>query len=236
MTVDTLAQGILKVGTAIPDPPFELMDQGKPTGFDVEWMQAIAAELELEWQYTAYRGSDFNGIFDGLTRNEFDCVASGTTITADRSRIATFCDPYLNSGQSLVCNIDATPTLRSIDDLRTVVLAVQQGNTSQPVALKLKEEGRVADVRVYAYHDIGRMLDDLDAGKIGAIMKLAPVMHWFVRDRPHLRVVQEHITNETLAVSVAHGNRVLCDAINAAQVRLKTNGTLQRLSEKWLGT
>jgi hypothetical protein len=26
----------LTVGTALPDPPFELMQDGKPTGFDVE--------------------------------------------------------------------------------------------------------------------------------------------------------------------------------------------------------
>jgi hypothetical protein len=77
--------------------------------------------------------------------------------------------------------------VRSIDDLRGLVLAVQDGNTSQPVAQHLKDEGRVGDVRVYAYHDMTAMLDDLEAGRIGAIMKLAPVMHWFVRDRPHLR-------------------------------------------------
>lgn len=48
-----------------------------------------------------------------------------------------------------------------------------------PVALQLKADGRVADVRVYAYRDIGTMLDDLDAGRIAAVMKLAPVMRWY---------------------------------------------------------
>ncbi len=86
--------------------------------------------------------------------------------------------PYICSGQSLVCNVEATPHVRSIDDLHGMIVGVQQGNTSEPVAQRLKEEGRIAGVRTYAYHDIGVMLDDLAAGRIGAVMKLAPVMHW----------------------------------------------------------
>jgi hypothetical protein len=38
------------------------------------------------------------------------------------------------------------------------------------------------------------MLDDLQSGTIGAVMKLAPVMRWLIRNRPALRVAQEGIT------------------------------------------
>ncbi|MET0276801.1 MAG: ABC transporter substrate-binding protein [Pseudorhodoplanes sp.] len=236
MSISTITPGVLTVGSALPDPPFELLDHGKPAGFDVEWMQTIASELGLQWQLAPFRGTDFNAIFDGLAAASIDCIASGTTVTPDREKVAAFCEPYLRSGQSLVCNIEATPDLHSVDDLRGLVLAVQKGNTSEPVALRLKTEGLVADVRVYAYDGIGRMLDDLDAGKIGAIMKLAPVMHWFVRDRAKLRVVQENITDESLAVAVASGNDILRRAINEAQTRLAANGTLARLTRKWLGS
>jgi len=79
------------------------------------------------------------------------------------------------------------------------------------------------------------MLDDLDAGQIGAIMKLAPVMHWFTKDRPHLRVVQEGITQEDLAIAVGLSNEPLRRAIDDAQARLQANGTLPRLIAKWIG-
>jgi ABC-type amino acid transport substrate-binding protein len=236
MSALTITPGILQVGSALPDPPFEFVDNGKDRGFDIELMQAIASELRLQWRLVPYHGADFNDIFDGLAAGRVDCIASGTTVTPDRQRKARFCAPYLQSGQSLVCNIDATPQVRSIDDLRGMVLAVQAGNTSEPVAQRLKSEGRVADVRVYAYHDIATMLDDLDAGRIGAIMKLAPVMHWFIRDRPHLRVVQDRITQEDLAIATGLANEPLRRAIDAAQTRLRDNGTLPRLIETWIGT
>ena len=236
MSVSTTTSGFLTVGSALPDPPFEFVDHGNSAGFDIEWMQAIAAELSLQWRLVPFQGADFNDIFRGLASSRADCVASGTTVTPEREKIAAFCEPYLRSGQSLVCNIEATPDVHSVDDLRGMVLAVQKGNTSEPVAFRLKSEGRVADVRVYAYHDIGTMLDDLDAARIGAVMKLAPVMHWFVRDRPNLRVVQENITDESLAVAVSPGNGTLRQAINEAQSRLVANGTLSRLTKKWLGS
>ncbi len=236
MSVSTLTPGVLTVSSALPDPPFEFEDGGKPLGFDVEWTQAIAEQLGLRWRIAAYAGSDFNGIFEGLNSGVCDCIASGTTVTASRERVARFCAPYVRSGQSLVCNIAATPNIQSVGDLKGLVLAVQAGNTSEPVAEKLKAQGGVADVRVYAYHDITKMLDDLDAGRIGAIMKLAPVMRWFVRNRPNLRVVQENITNESLAIAVATGNEILRNAIDDAQARLQSDGTLSRLTDKWLGT
>jgi polar amino acid transport system substrate-binding protein len=231
----TTANGTLRVASAVPDPPFELERDGELTGFDIELTKALAATLGLEWQPRRYEGSDFNGIFDGLADGSWDVVASGTTITPERQHKADFCQPYLVSGQSLVCNLERTPHIRTVDDLAGQVIAVQRGNTSQPVVERLKAEGKVADVRLYPYHGIGDMLDDLEAGRIGAIMKLAPVMHWFTRDRPTLRVVQEGITREKLGICIKFGNAALREALDAAQARLSFDGTLQRLIAKWVG-
>ena len=127
VTFTTLSPGVLCVGAALPDPPFELVDGETPTGFDVELMRAICAELGLEWRLAHYTGKDFNGIFDGLSSGSWDCVASGTTITPERQAVAAFCEPYLQSGQNLVCNIEKTPGVHSIEDLSGMVIGVQHG-------------------------------------------------------------------------------------------------------------
>ena len=95
------------------------------------------------------------------------------------------------SGQSLVVDVTRHPNVRSVDDLRGLVIGVQQGNTSQPVADRLVAEGRAARVRVYPYDAINTALDDLSNGGCDAFMKLAPVMHWLTRDRPKLKVVAD---------------------------------------------
>jgi ABC-type amino acid transport substrate-binding protein len=233
MSLPTLAPGVLRVASAVPDPPFEFERSGELAGLDVDLMKAICADLGLSWLPCRYEGSDFNGIFGGLADGSWDGVASGTTVTADREKKADFCAPYLASGQSLVCNVKRTPEIRSVDDLVGQIIGVQRGNTSEPVAERLKAEGKAADVRVYPYHGVGDMLNDLEAGKIGAVMKLGPVMHWLTQQRPALRIVQTGITEEKLAICVRRGANALRTALDASQARLASSGALDHLVAGW---
>jgi ABC-type amino acid transport substrate-binding protein len=227
---------LLRVGAALPDPPFELIGANGPEGFDIELMRLIAKAVGRTWQLVTYTGGDFNGIFAGLDSGAYDCVASGTTITPQRQQAADFCAPYVLSGQSLTVDVTRHPNVRSVDDLRGLVIGVQQGNTSQPVADRLVAEGRAARVRVYPYDAINTALDDLSNGGCDAVMKLAPVMHWLTRDRPKLKVVQTGITRELLGVCVRRGDSELRDAIDKAQQALRDDGTLARLIARWLGS
>jgi polar amino acid transport system substrate-binding protein len=125
--------------------------------------------------------------------------------------------------------------VHGIGDLKGLVIGVQEGNTSQPVADKLVAEHRAARVRVYAYDEIEKALDDLSSGGCDAFMKLAPVTAWFVRDRPKLKVLQTGITAERLGICVRKGNAALHDAISKAQAALAADGTLAALIKQWLG-
>ncbi len=230
------AAPFLKVGAALPDPPFELMTKTGPSGFDIALMQRIAEKLGRDWQLVRYTGADFNGIFAGLESGAYDCIASGTTITQARERVADFCAPYVVSGQSLVVDTRRHPDVHGINDLKGLVIGVQKGNTSEPVAEKLVAEHRAAGVRIYAYDEIEKALDDLSTGGCDAFMKLAPVTEWFVRDRPKLRVVETGITRERLGISVRKGNTALREAIDTAQAALIADGTVPALIKQWLGT
>jgi ABC-type amino acid transport substrate-binding protein len=226
---------VLRVGAALPDPPFEFMTKDGPAGFDIALMKRIAEILGRKWQLVPYEGADFNGIFGGFDDGSYDCIASGTTITPGRRKIAAFCAPYAVSGQSLVVDVGRHPNVHGIADLKGLVIGVQQGNTSQPVADKLLAEHRAARVRVYAYDEIEKALDDLTSDGCDAFMKLAPVTAWFVRDRPKLKVVETGITVERLGICVRHGNTALRNAIDKAQAVLTADGTLAALIRQWLG-
>jgi polar amino acid transport system substrate-binding protein len=66
----------------------------------------------------------------GLDDGSYDCIASGTTVTPGRRKIADFCAPYAVSGQSLVVDVARHPNVRGIADLKGLVIGVQRGNTS----------------------------------------------------------------------------------------------------------
>jgi ABC-type amino acid transport substrate-binding protein len=226
---------LLKVGAALPDPPFELMTKDGPIGFDIALMQRIARKLGREWQLVPYRGTDFNGIFAGLDDGSYDCVASGTTITPERQKLADFCAPYAVSGQSLVVDANQHPQVRSTADLQGLVIGVQKGNTSEPVAERLVAQHRAARVRVYAYDAIETALDDLSTGGCDVFMKLAPVTAWLVHDRRNLKVVETGITRELLGICVRKGDTALAASIDEAQAALVADGTIGGLIKQWLG-
>ncbi len=235
MTGLTLKPGVLQVASAFPDPPFEVNIDGKDTGFDIELMQLICDDLRLAWHPIRYTGDDFNGIFDGLTDGSYDAVISGTTITPEREQVALFSIPYLEFNQGLAVNVSRNPQIKSVADLRGQVVGIQVGNTSDFVAKKLMSEGAIQDIRYYPYYGILSALDDLSAGRIGAFIKLFPVISWLVKERRGLAVIQQIPTHEKLGIAFAKTNVGLCTAVNEALANIKRRGIFGALYRKWFG-
>jgi polar amino acid transport system substrate-binding protein len=229
----TLTPGALTIASAYPDPPFDIIEGGAWSGFDIELMRAICAQLGLVLQPVRYSGADFNGIFDGLATSSYDAVISGTTITSERSAIVLFSQPYLEFNQGVAVNRRATANVASLGDLRGLTAGIQSGNTSDFVAKRLLAEGTIANIKYYPYHGIASALDDLEAGRIGLVIKLFPVISWLVKDRPQLSVALEVPTHEKLGIAFAKENQPLCDAVNRALARLRENGEFARLQARW---
>lgn len=226
---------MLRVGAALPDPPFEFPAGRGASGFDPEVMRVVAERLGRRYELVRYTGGDFDGIFAGLDAGEYDVVASGATITEHRRNLARFCRPYVRSGQSLVvASAHDVHPINSVDDLAGRTLGVQRGNTSEPVAMALRGDGKVGKVRHYDYDDIVHALDDVAAGKIDAFMKLAPVVRWLLRDRNDLQVAQTGITDERLGVAVALADEKLAEQIDGALDDMRADGTLASIGAQWL--
>jgi len=232
----TMVAGTLTVQSAYPDPPFDLMRNGVATGFDIELMRAVCACLGLELRPVAYEGDNFNDIFNGLIEGTCDAVISGTTITPERSAIVKFSQPYLVFNQGIAVNRRLTPKVASAADLRGLTAGIQSGNTSDIVARRLLAERVIADIHYYPYHGIMTALDDLEAGRIGLIIKLFPVISWLVRDRTDLAVVMQEPTHERLGIAFAPNRADLCDAVDDAIRQLRTAGKFAELQADWPGT
>ncbi len=229
----TLNSGALVVASAYPDPPFDLVENGSPGGFDIALMHAIATQLGLFLQPVRYTGDDFNGIFDGLAKGQYDAVISGTTITPERANIVLFSQPYAEFDQGIAVNRELTPNAAAVSDLRGLTAGIQSGNTSDLVARRLVAEGAIAGIRYYPYHGIATALDDLAAGRIGLVIKLHPVIAWLVKDRPRLKVALAVRTHERLGIAFAKTNAALRDAVDRTLTMLRANGELARLAAHW---
>jgi polar amino acid transport system substrate-binding protein len=234
--IATIESGTLTILSAYPDPPFDVIQDGVATGFDIELMRAVAGRLGLALRPTPYTGADFNGIFAALAQRGCDAIISGTTITPERAAIVRFSQPYLVFNQGVAVNRQLSPAVTSTADLRGLTAGIQSGNTSDIVARRLLAEGDIAGIRYYPYDGIGAALDDLVAGRIGLIIKLFPVISWLVKDRPKLAVPLQVPTQERLGIAFAKDRADLCDAVEAAIQALRDSGEFVRLQARWPGT
>jgi ABC-type amino acid transport substrate-binding protein len=157
-----------------------------------------------------YSGADFNGIFDGLAKGSHDCVISGTTITPERATVALFSQPYLEFNQGVAVNRLSTPNVSSLRDLHGLTAGIQSGNTSDFVAKRLLAEGAIAGIKYYPYHGIATALDDLEARRIGLVIKLFPVISWLVKDSSQLSVAKP--------AAVRGGQPRACDAARQRRI------------------
>jgi polar amino acid transport system substrate-binding protein len=95
----TLTAGKIVIGSDTAFPPFENVVSGTIEGFDVDLAAAIGKQIGLTTEFKTFK---FDALITGLqTGSEFDMVASGMTITAERMKQINFSDPYINSNQSL---------------------------------------------------------------------------------------------------------------------------------------
>ncbi len=230
----TLIPGTLSVASAYPDPPFELAD-GSETGFDIDLIRAISDHLGLKLHRERYLAENFDGIFDGLVNATYDAVISGTTITPGRSVIVRFSQPYIEFNQGVAVNRRVTPKASSPADLHGLTAGIQSGNTSDFVAKSWLAEGIIGKIQYYAYDGIQSALSDLNAGKIGLIIKLFPVISSLVKGHPDLAVVMQVPTHEQLGIAFAKQNSELCDAVNGALDALRTDGRFDQMRTRWFG-
>lgn len=207
--------------------------RGSENGFDIDLMRAICAHLGLQLQRQRYLADNFDGIFDGLASQTCDAVISGTTITPDRETIVRFSDPYLEFNQGVAVNRERTPNVSAEFDLHGLTAGIQVGNTSDYVARRWVARGVIADIRYYPYDGIQPALNDLEAGSIGLVIKLFPVITWLTKSRPKLSVVMQVPTDEKLGIAFAKDNIELCNAVNESLEMLHRGGEFDTLRARW---
>lgn len=224
---DIKAKGAIKVGLEGTYPPFNYQDEsGKLTGFEVELAQALAKELGVEAQF---QPTKWDGILAALESRRLDVVINQVTISDERRKKYDFSAPYTVSGiQALTRKADGD-SIKSAQDLAGKKVGVGLGTNYEQW---LRENVPQADVRTY--DDDPTKFQDLNVGRIDVILvdRLA-AFEMVAKTGGRLAVAGDAFSRQASGVALRKGNPELLAAIDAALARLKADGTLKQLSEKW---
>jgi len=219
--------GTLTVCSEVPYPPFEMEDgNGGYTGFDLDLVAAIAAELDLE---VDIQDVGFDGLQSGTTliAGTCDFGASAMTITEERKANLDFADPYYDSLQSLLVRADSG--IESIDDLAGKNVAVQQGTTGESYATE-----NATDAVLVQYPGDAEMWPALQAGQVDAILQDLPVNVEHEKADGDYTIVEEYETDEQYGFAFAKDERPnLRAAVNEALQSLRDSGEYDTIYDKY---
>ena len=90
--------GKIIAGSDLTFFPYEYMDNNRPAGFDIEFLDGLAKTMGLSAENLDTR---FPNLITGLQGGRFDIVNSSMYITAERLKVIDMI-PYLKSGESIL--------------------------------------------------------------------------------------------------------------------------------------
>lgn len=223
--------GTLNVGLEGTYPPFSFVDKdGKLTGFEVELSEALAKELGVK---VKLQPTKWDGILAALESKRLDVVVNQVTISDERKKKYDFSEPYTVSGiQALVQKKDAgkydTPA-----SLGGHKVGVGLG-TNYEQWLKVN----VPNAIVKTYDDDPTKYQDLRVGRIDAILvdrlaALELISKTKDSDKETLAVSGAPFSRQESGIALRKGEPELLDAINKALDKLRADGTLAKLSQKY---
>jgi ABC-type amino acid transport substrate-binding protein len=219
------SRGELVIGTSGVYPPFEFVADGKLIGFDIDLGGMIAEELGVEAKFIKI---EWKGIIAALKSGRSDILITAMTKTPDRAKQIGFSVPYYTTAMAVMVRKENND-IKSRDDLAGKVLGAEQGSRGQ------HEAKSVGAKEVKIYDTVMLAFKDLENGRVEAVTEMLPSsMYLIARQYKGLKVAASY--NEgVVGVNTRLEDEDLRAVIDGAIERLKAEGKLRALNEKWFG-
>jgi polar amino acid transport system substrate-binding protein len=219
-----VSEGTLTVCSEIPYVPFEYVEDGEYTGFDMDLIREIATGMGLE---TEIQQQGFEAIQGGtaVSANMCDLSASAVSITPERSEKLLFSDPYYDSLQTLL--VPAGSDISGIDDLAGKRVGVQQSTTGAAYA-----QENVEGAEILEYPGDGELFQAIQGGSIDAILQDIAVNTNHTKDGA-FDIVEEYQTDESYGFATKKENTALIEEVNAQLADLRDNGKYDEIYDQY---
>lgn len=210
-------------------PPMEFVnDQKQVVGYSIAFMTAAGKEAGFT---PVFKNTAWDGIFAGLAAKKYDAVVSSVSITEERKKTMDFSEPYFTVRQALI--VDKSSTAKSLADLKGQKVGGQIGTTGY-FAIKA-----AAGVEAKSYDEVGLAMEDLNVGRIAAVVCDDPVAANYAldkyKDKLKIAAIIESSEAENYGVAVNKGNAETLALINKGIAAVKAKGLDKELKKKWIG-
>ena len=230
-------------GSALPDlagkkilvavenayPPFNFIDKAtnKGNGWDYEAWQQICKLLNCVPVMTE---AAWDGIFEAAAAGQYDVVADGVTMTAERKLKVAFSDSYMHYGQVILVRADESrfTDSKSLAAIKETFLASQLGTTNEKKAIEIIGDTRVKSFDTFDSCVLALLSKDVD----GVVIDQPAALGFMAANKGKMKFLDELLTSEDLGFVYKQGSDLVAP-VNAALAAMKASGELDKLYQKW---
>jgi len=228
---DTLANiqkaGVIRVAIPNDFPPFgSLGPDLKLQGYDIDMANLVAKELGVKAELVPVTSTNR---IPFLTTGKVDVVISSLGKNAERAKVIDFTQAYAPFPKSVYGPKDVS--IKAPADLAGKTIGVTRGST-EDLALSAVAP---ASATIKRYEDNNATAQSYLIGQV-QLVTVGNIVANAVNERTKLRQLDLKFPVEDTPcyVGVAKGEPALLDKVNAVITKLKTDGRLNDLSQRWI--
>ncbi|MDO4363371.1 MAG: transporter substrate-binding domain-containing protein [Clostridia bacterium] len=219
-----IESGKLVVGITDFAPMDYKDDNGNWIGFDADLANMVAEKLGIKAEFVEI---DWDNKFLELSTGSIDCIWNGMTITDEVKNNSSVTNAYAMNQQIVVTKADLADKLKTVDDLKDLSFAVENGSAGQGAA----EDNGLKSTAVTAQSDA---LLEVASGSSDACIidsTMAAAMTGEGTDYADLKssVV---LVDEQYGISFRKESD-MTEKVNQIIADFKADGTLQKLADKY---
>lgn len=206
--------------------PYVFEDPNNPgsyIGFEMDIARAIARHLGVEQKMVI---KPWDNLIPELQRGSFDMAMNGIEDTEDRGKIVSFSAPYFVYSQQITVRKD-TQGIQSLEDLKGKKVATLSGTAAEDILRSIPE------IQVRAISEIIYCYEDLEYGKVDAVLLDTPIAAAYGATNPKLKNVGKTFAQGNYVIAFRNDQKALRDAIDEILNKMKENGELKAIYTKW---
>ncbi|WP_322922365.1 transporter substrate-binding domain-containing protein [Paenibacillus campi] len=225
---------IVGTGTAFPNVCF-IDENGKLTGYDVELVREIDKRLpDVEFEF---KTMEFSNLLLSLETNKIDFVAHQMETNPEREQKYLFNKVPYSIFLNRVAVAKDNNTIKGLDDLAgKKVLTSATSNAAYLLNQYNKKHNNAIDI-VYTSGAANDTVQQIVSGRVDATITtdFANRFNTDADGKVALKTVGAPLNESNVYFVFRKDEQPLADEIDKAITEIKQDGTLKKLSEKWLG-
>jgi polar amino acid transport system substrate-binding protein len=228
-------RGYMNIATEDNYAPFEIMDEGKPTGFTHDVVAELKKYADFEIRQDIL---PWSGLLAAVRAGQYDAAITGSIVSVERLRVFDFAMPTA-SAQHYYMIRKGDDRIKSVKDLSGLKVGVQAGSVLlsrlPELATMLEAEGGQLG-EVVEYTSYPEIYEDLKNGRLDYTVNSIISAKSVVAKRGDEFEMGEPVSGPGFhAYPVPKGNPDLLEFINGFILSMHESGKLAELQEKWFG-